>query len=339
MRNLHDFERKLVQRKLSGGPERRARPFKSVQDPGLLQTNEASIRVVFADPEHLRNLVARSEVSVLLHVLQDVGGGPLREARPESVDHFLERPRREDLALRLARPSGRHDERKEVRPRPLHGPAVLLESRFDFLGVEILREPSPIESNRPPNPKQGLLGSRRGLDLEDLHHATEELLRLVLVLTLRGLEGEAGGIGAPDPALPEVLRIERIFEQRHGLPDPINRRGLIDGILLHPRVEILTHPAHAIFDLEAISVDLPQPLEDRFEPPAPPAPRIGEMDDLHVGRGLSRHQETSQRTISAGNLEADRCPRVASSSGAKRVLRRLRTPGYSRMVDPREKAS
>src|SRR5439155_667283 len=107
------------------------------------------------------------------------GGGPLPPARPESVDHFLERPRREDLALRLARPSGRHDERKEVRPRPLHGPAVLLESRFDFLGVEILREPSPIESNRPPNPKQGLLGSRRGLDLEDLHHATEELLRLV----------------------------------------------------------------------------------------------------------------------------------------------------------------
>src|SRR5204862_6236764 len=102
------------------------------------------------------------------------------------------------------------------------------------------------------------------------------------------------------------------------------------GILLHPRVEILTHPAHAIFDLEAISVDLPQPLEDRFEPPAPPAPRIGEMDDLHVGRGLSRHQETSQRAISAGDLEADRCPRVASSSGAKRVLRRLRTLGYSR---------
>ena len=308
MRNLHDFQRKLVQRKLPGRPERRARPFKSVQDAGLLQTNEASIRVVFADPEHLRDLVDRSEVSVLLQVLQDVGGGPLREARPESVDHFLERPRREDLALRLGLPSGRHDEREEVRSRPLHHPAVLLEGRFDLRGVEISRKPSPIESDRPPKPKQGLLGSRCGLDLEGLHHPTKELLRLVLILNLRGLEGEAGGIGAPDPALPEVSRIERILEQGHRLPDPLNRGGFVDGILFHPRVEILTHPADAVFDLEAISVNLPQPLEDRFQPPAPPTPRIGEMDDLHVGRGLSWHQETSQRTISAGNLEADRCP-------------------------------
>src|SRR5207253_9705486 len=140
-----------------GRPERRARTYRSVQDAGLLQTNEPAIRVVLADPEDLRDLVDRSEVSVLLQVLQDVGGGPLREARHESVDHFLEGPRREDLALRLGLASGRHDEREEVRPRPLHHPAVVLEGRFDLRGVAISRKPSAIESDRPPKPKHGLI--------------------------------------------------------------------------------------------------------------------------------------------------------------------------------------
>ena len=86
MRDFHDVQRELLHSKLAGRPEPRTRPFESVQEAGLLQTDEASIRVVLADPEHLRDLVDRSEVSVLLQILRmSVGALFARPGRDRSI--------------------------------------------------------------------------------------------------------------------------------------------------------------------------------------------------------------------------------------------------------------
>src|SRR2546422_5732597 len=176
---------------------------------------------------------------------------------------------------------------------------------------------------------EGVIRSAETFEPEGFHHPTEVFRRLVLRLQRRRLERLACRKGALDLASEVVIGLHRHVHQRDRFENPVDRAPFVDPVFLHPPLQALEFAAHPVGDLHVVTVDLPQTLKDRLQPPGPPAPRVREVDDLDRrgppspappffwSRGWDQKTHT---TGSRGGFESGGWFPVASSPGGEKGL-------------------
>src|SRR3989475_12178605 len=152
---------------------------------------------------------------------------------------------------------------------------LLHSGRIHFLSKTVFVEP-----NLSAQFHEGIIRGGKTFQPEGFHHPPEVFRRLVLGLQRRRLERLAGRERALDLTSEVVIGLHRHVGQRDGLENPVDRTPFVDAVFPHPRLQALELASHLVRDLHVVTVDLSQPLKDRFQPPGPPAPRIREVDDL-----------------------------------------------------------